>query len=233
MANPVVLLIKPLVKAIGKELLKAGIKELAITNLDAVNILRTTVDKKLAPTVAKSLGLSTKQLKSITDGLNLTEARKKAVTGKNFIKNVNRFTENPQKSIKQYVKNELKRGISKGLQQEQDNVEKTANEKIVYNALKLLEGKLQEIDRVGSGLKLSQKIWDNIEYIDVDDIFQVMEYLEVDMFYQSQNSDPDNPIYLDSDHHGYRQGMEAHDFVDMIEDMLLQGHHSTPVDGIY
>lgn len=247
MANPALLAIKPLLKAIGKQAAKVIGKETAkagvsagvtvaakgsLSALDAVNIARAAVDPKIAPAVAKSLGMTTKELKKITAGIKMTDARRKAVQGKNFIKNVNRFVDNPQKSIKQYTKTELKRKITKSTQdalkkgqEGKENAEKIAKR----NALLLLEGKLKKINPT---LGVPKSVWAELDNLDIETIFEVMEYLEVDFYYTANNSEPDNPIYLDKDHKGYAQGMQETDFVAMIESMLLEGFYSTPVDGI-
>lgn len=245
MANPALLLVKPLLKAIGKEAVKiigkqaakAGVSagltaasKGALTALDAVNIARSAIDKTILPSVAKSLGMTTKELKQITQAIKMTDARKKAVQGKNFIRNVNRFVETPQTSIKQYLKRELKKQVRKGVQ---DQIKETTQDKTKNfasrNALKLLEGKLKAVNPT---LKIPATVWAQVDELDVDTIFEVMEYLEIDFYYTANNSEPDNPIYLDKEHKGFRQGMEEADFVDMIESMLLNGFHSTPIDGI-
>lgn len=247
MANPVILAIKPLVKAIGKEALKLIAKQAAkagtsaavttaakggISSLDALHIMRAAVDKRILPTVAKSLGMSTKELQAITKGINITDARRKAVQGKNFIKNVNRFVETPQKTVKQYLKNELRNKVTKSTQDalKKANEGKENSEEIAKrNALSMLEGKLKAIN---PKLKLPKSVWRSVDDIDIDTVFEVMEYLEVDFYYTANNSEPDNPIYLDETHKGYKRGLEQKDFVSMIESMLLNGHYSTPIDGI-
>lgn len=247
MANPALLAIKPLLKAIGKEAVKligkkaakagvsAGVKAAAkgsLSALDVVNIARAAVDKKMVASVAKSLGMSSAELRKITSALRMTDARRKAVQGKNFLKNVNRFVKDPQKSIKQYVKNELKRKTTKTVQ---DALKETADNKesaetaVKRNALMILEGKLKKIN---PALSVPKSVWQSIEELDIDDIFEVMEYLEADFYYTANNSDPDNPIYLDSTHKGFKQGLEEQDFIAMIEGMLLNGFHSSPIDGI-
>lgn len=227
MASPS-LLIKPLLKAIGKQLTKLGITA-KVGEIEAINILRTTVDKNMITTVAKKLGLSSKQLREITKGINLTEARKKAVKGKEYIKNLNRFLDKPEKTIKDYVNKQLKKSIKDGLKDKAQEKAKQSDNVIVYNALKLLQGKLKKVD---VRLDLSQNIWDNIDKIDIEDVFTAMEYLETDFYYTS-NFESDNPVFLDIEHKGYKQGMEQIEFIEMIESMILNGHHSIKIDGIY
>lgn len=247
MANPVFMLVKPLIKAIGKEAAKligkeaakagtsAGLKAAAkgtLKAVDAINVARAAVDKKMAATIAKSLGMTTKELNALTKALKMTDARKQAVTGKNYLKNINKYLDSPQKTIKQYVKNELKKNLkpTKDLPTgDKKDIKEDAEKVAKRNALTILDGKLKKIN---PNLSLPKSVWEAVDTLDIDDIFEVMEYLEVDFYYTANNSEPDNPIYLDATHKGYSQGMEEPDFINMVESMLLNGFHSTPIDGI-
>lgn len=245
MANPAVLLIKPLLKSIGKAATTALGKTAASTTasagakaaaqgalkaVDAVNIARAAVDKRLAPAIAKSLGMTTKELKAITDALNMTDARKTAVKGKNYIKNLNRFLESPQKSIKSYVQKELRKTAKKTAKDLTDEMKEGGKKRAVIAGLKMLDGKLKAIH---PSLGLSERVWANTDNIDIEDVYQALTYVEMDLYDGSsgQNTKGD-VIVTDNEHKGYSQAMEVPEFMAMMENMLIQDFHSTPIDGI-
>lgn len=229
MANPIILSVKPLLKTITKEALKVLGKEVIFSELDAINMIRSAVDKTIANSVAKSLGITKNQLENITKGVNITETRKNAVTGKNFLYNVNRFVKDPYKTSTEYIKRELKREITKGISEFTEEPEQEKQLTPSYHALKLLEGKLQKIN---SKIQLSDKIWDNYMSVEIEDVYQALAYVEMDLYGDSsQNSG--STIFLDSTHKGYKKGMDENYFMEMIENMLLQGYHIEPINGIY
>lgn len=246
MANPALLLIKPLLKSIGKEAVKvlgktaasstasAGVKAAAqgaLSAVDAVNIARAAVDKKMAGAIAKSLGMTTKELNAITKGLNMTDARKAAVKGRNYVRNLNRFLESPEKSIKAYAKNQLRQKANKTAKDLTDEMKEGAKKRAVINGLKMLDGKLKNIHPT---VHLSDRVWANTDNIDIEDVYAALAYVEMDLYDgTSGQTQKGEIIFTDSEHKGYKGAMELDEFMAMMEDMLLQDFHSTTIDGIY
>lgn len=257
MANPAVLLIKPLIKAIGKAAVKAagtatakgatakvattaaktGLGALAkgsISATDAINIARAAVDKKIAPSVAKSLGMTTKELKAVTDKLSMTQARKEAVKGKNYLKNINRFLEKPESSIKSYVKRELRKGVKKQLKPLTDKAQSKldeAAEKLLETpkqiALRKLEGHLRRGDEK---FTFSKQVWDNIDDIDIDVILEILEEIDQDLYY-NQNTAWEITM-ANEQNKGYKMGILWSDYISDIQNRLLADVVGTPIDGI-
>jgi hypothetical protein len=229
MAKPLLLLVKPVIKAISK---KAGIK---ITNLDAVNLVRAKFDKTIHKAVADSLGISTKRLREITSFIPNTTTRKQAVTGANYIKNVNRFIKDPVKSIKSYTQNylksQIKHGIKDLLSNENEDIE-TENS-ATYRALLILQGKLND---VGDGLILSQNIWNNVENIDVEDIWEIIDGLAMDGYYNQENNHEKVLAFkgiggvTDENDKGYGKALLVNEYMARLENMLIHGYHSQPSD---
>lgn len=256
MANPAVLLIKPLIKAITKAAVKTagkatakaatakvagtaaktGVSAIAKGSLsatDAINIARAAVDKKIAPSVARSLGMTTKELKQITSQINMTKARKEAVKGRNYIRNLNRFLEKPQQSVKSYVKSELRKGIKKQLKPATDKAQSKLDEmaeemletpKMV--ALKRLEGRLKQAE---PSYSFPSRVWDNASDIDIDVVLEMLEEIEADLYYTSRHGEV---AMVNEEHKGYKQGILFKDYVADIEHRLLAEVVGTPIDGI-
>lgn len=256
MANPAVLLIKPLIKAItkaavktaGKATAKAATAKVAgtaaktgvgaiakgsLSATDAINIARAAVDKKIAPSVARSLGMTTKELNEITSKIRMTEVRKEAVRGKNYIRNLNRFLEKPEKSVKSYVKNQLRKGVKKQLKPVTDKLQSKLDEaaeelmetpKMV--ALKRLEGRLKQAEPTYS---FPPRVWDNIDDIEIDIILEILEEIEADLYYTSRHGEV---AMVNEEHKGYKQGILWQDYVADIEHRLLAEVVGSPINGI-
>lgn len=250
MAEPISATVIAVLKTVGKTIAKeaakisasavqagtagkvaTGIDKLAkgLTEIQKLNVLRAKVDPKMVKVVADSLGISTKELKAITDKLRLTEARKKVVTGRNYIRNVNKLVNSPYSSIQQYIKDELRQKTKKGVEKQGEKARDEIRKQAVVNALKLLEGKLQKIDPT---FNLSDVVWDSIEVIDIEDIYTALTYVEMDLYGDSGQQESEH-IFLDAEHKGYQQGLVQSDFQMMLEDMILQGYHSKMIDAIY
>ncbi|MCL2311012.1 MAG: hypothetical protein FWC41_00775 [Firmicutes bacterium] len=73
-----------------------------LTNLDILNITRSKYDKKFLHATAKSLNLTSRELSSITKFINDTQARKEAVQGVNFQKQISDIL-GKNKNIKNYL----------------------------------------------------------------------------------------------------------------------------------
>lgn len=243
MASPILILIKPLMKSITKAAIKTlgkatvkstlkGLNSLAkgsFSPIDAINIARSTIDKKNVSSIAKSLGLTTNELNQITSELNMTDIRKKAVTGKNYIHNLNRFLEKPQSSVKSYINNNLKKSLNSVTNQVQTHINDEFDKlletpKLI--ALRMLEGKLKQAEPLFS---FSKKIWDNINNIDEDIILEILEEIESDLYYNTIN---DEVIMTNEEHKGYQQGILFKDYTKDIEYRLLGEVIGQEINGI-
>lgn len=256
MANPAVLLIKPLIKSItkaavkmaGKTTAKAATAKVAGTAAktgvsaiakgsfsatDAVNIARAAVDKKIAPSVAKSLNMTTKELNQITKQIRMTEARKEAVRGRNYVRNLNRFLEKPEKSVQSYVKNQLRKGIKKQLKPLTDKAQSKLDDAVEelletpkMVALKRLEGRLKQAEPT---YEFPATLWDNIDDVDIDVLLEILEEIEADLYYTSRHGEV---AMVNEEHKGYKQGILWQDYVGDIERRLLSQVVGTPINGI-
>ena len=83
---------------------KGADKLASLDNFELANILRAKYDPKLRGLIAKTLNISTPQLKAITEFITDTKARKSAITGKNFIPLIKKYAPNFEgSSIKNYT----------------------------------------------------------------------------------------------------------------------------------
>ena len=105
MAKP--LLIKPIIKLLlrSNEINNIISNVNKLSNLDILNITRAKYDKKIKNLVARSIGISTKELGIITEIINHTPARKKAISGRNFLNEVSRHTGINFQNINNYKEN--------------------------------------------------------------------------------------------------------------------------------
>ena len=107
-------ILKDIVKEAAKQAMNKGasygLSEIIkgnVTELDAINVLRAKQDRRMVTSVAKSLGITNKELHNITNNIRSTKARRTAVTGRNYIKNVNKYSNVMHTSISEYKQTEL------------------------------------------------------------------------------------------------------------------------------
>jgi len=237
------LLIKPILKALKKGLATAtkaqtglSMKQISqLSNLDIVNLVRAKAIKTSKKHVANSLGITQSQLNFVIDVIKMTPARKKAVTGANYVKNVNRFLTDPVKTVKQYTKQLVERQIRKSFGGLDDVVPGEYED--VLLALKYLQGALFEKDK---SLKLPDELYDNLGELDEDMIHFMTESLATDMYYQEQGHDEvlvtdvegkdinGNPYYK-----GYMRGIFVKEYMEHLVSLISKGHVSIPTNGRY
>lgn len=193
------LLIKPVVNALKKAAVEraaqAGTaKAIGLTvrdinklsNLDILNLVRAKAVKGTKTEVAKSLGISVKELNATIADLTLTETRKNAVKGANYIKNANRFLKNPAGTIKGQGKRVLTTQLNESLRNALDKGKEVIDDekgKAQRIKLDMLQAELLDQAPV---LRLPDELWDEAENLKIEYIEDVRKQVELDQFYEDK-----------------------------------------------
>lgn len=242
------LLVKPIVSALKKAAIKKaaatggakaaglGVKEITkLSNLDVLNLVRAKAVKGTKAEVAKSLGISVKDLNATLADIKLTETRRKAVKGANYIKNANRFVKDPVKTLKgqgsRIISNEVRRrsgqAIEKAESKIRDAKEQREHEQKVY-ALETLEGYIKEkLDN--DKFKFSPALWAAVDQLSVDHINAIKESLSKDEYYEYKG---DDTVVVSTENGGegggYKMGIEVVEWIAYVETLLIAGSAFTP-----
>ena len=216
MASSVLLILKRLAKPLLKKVIEfvgsntsknlQKIIKKGLTNEQILELLRlkkTGVGKK---EVAKKFGVNIKEINSLLKEIKNTKKRVEAVTGRNFLKNLNKVTGESYKNIKEY-KNKTKI----------KNV-KDRGDEIKLTTLKILDKKMQQHD-----ISLKNEEYLNIDDIPLSNIIRTLEYFDKDFYYKTQ-SGTSRSVYVDIDNKGYKRGMYEEDFYTLITDILYKGY---------
>lgn len=216
MASSVLLVLKRLAKPLLKKVIEfvgsntsknlQKIIKKGLTNEQILELLRlkkTGVGKK---EVAKKFGINVKEINSLLKEIKNTKKRVEAVTGRNFLKNLNKVTGEKYKNIKEY-KNKTKI----------KNV-KDRGDEIKLTTLKILDKKMQQYD-----ISLKNEEYLNIDDIPLTNIIRTLEYFDKDFYYKTQ-SGTSRAVYVDIDNKGYKRGLYEEDFYTLITDILYKGY---------
>lgn len=238
LASAAKLLIKPVLNELKKAAIKKaaatgtakaaglGVRELTkLSNLDILNLVRAAVVKGTKAEVAKSLGITVKELNATIADITLTETRKNAVKGANYIKNANRFLKDPIKTIGGEGKRKIAQEISSKTREALDEIEeqkKTPQE----IELELLQDTLFSKSKK---LKLRKEVWDNVNNIDLFTLREIRFKAESDQYY-SHVEDETIVQVLEAGGRGggYKMGYDLDDYLDEIHELLLKGYAVIP-----
>ena len=216
---PKPLLLKPIISAISKnpqakQALAMGRKGLNLHNIDILNLTRSKFDTSMRRIVADSLGLSPAQLRTVLNAINPTAARKTAVTGQNFKREIMRHT-GKQLNIKEY-KNKL-RTISDAMEWFETQDEEDARTQRQNPQLTELNNRLIEIS--DGDLRLPEHIMQkDVEYIQ-DIIDELTDSLDFDEPY------PQRDVYIAYSMRGEPDAMSGQMYLDYIVNMITKGYH--------
>lgn len=247
MAAPLLASAKLLIKPILNKLKKDAIKKAAetgalkatgltlekiekLSNIDVLNLVRAKAVKGTKTQVANSLGISVKDLNETLKSITLTETRKKAVKGKNYIANANRFLNNPVKTIgtkyKSKIISDTSEKASKYIDDKTDKKEKIANE----IELELLQ---RDLFSHSTRLKLSSKVFLNSENINIDTIMYLREKVQADQYYEAHGIDFFiETLEFGGKGGGYQMAKLTDEYMNNIERLLLNGYTITKINGI-
>lgn len=242
------LLIKPIVSALKKAAIKKaaatggakaaglGVREITkLSNLDVLNLVRAKAVKGTKAEVAKSLGISVKDLNATLADIKLTEARRKAVKGANYIKNANRFVKDPVKTLKgqgsRIVSNEVRRRSGQALDKAGEKIrdgseQRETNQKVV--ALETLESYLSDKLQV-EGFKFSPVLWAMVSELELEHIQEVHDSLMQDEYYEYKG---DDTVVVSVENGGqgggYKLGIEVAEYISYVETLLATGTAFSP-----
>lgn len=194
------LLIKPVLNQLKKEALKRaaqsggakavglGVRDIQkLTNLDILNLVRAKVVKGTKAEVAKSLGISVKELNATIADITLTETRKNAVKGMNYIKNANRFLKNPATTLKGQGKrvftSQLNESLRDAIEKKNEVVDDKDEGKYQRILLDMLQAELLDQAPV---LRLPDTLWDEAANLQIEYIEEVRKQIEIDQFYEDK-----------------------------------------------
>ena len=225
---PKPLLIKPIIKAVKKA---TGIN---INELQAVDLMRGKFVKAGRKAIKEHLGVNTKVFNQMIDAVGATPARKAAVKGRNYVKNLNRFLDDPVDAIYQYGKRKVK-AKAHGLLDDFFEDEREDSQAVINRrALDMLQGTLFSFNPMSAEeFKLPRKLWHRAGQLDYDTIMEEVYKLEKTNFYHGaeEQSEHDRTYAKSGEHAGYKQGLTARELVRKIVSMIDTGHYSEPHDG--
>lgn len=256
MAAPLAAAAKLLIKPVVNELKKAAIKKAAatgtaqaaglgareiakLTNLDVLNLVRAATVKGTKKEVAKSLGISVKDLNATLKDITLTEQRKAAVKGANYVKNANRFLKNPVKTIAGQGKRIIGQEIGDLSRQAIDGIKSDREQEQEGNKQKILLDMLQaDLYEVSKSLELDSTLWDDAAGLDADRIEQARYNVGLDMTLTvSAFSELDQYDYIIVSEEnggqggGYQNAISYDEYIRQIEDYIRQGYTIIPHTG--
>lgn len=242
------LLVKPIVSALKKAAVKKaaatggakaaglGVKEITkLSNLDVLNLVRAKAVKGTKAEVAKSLGISVKDLNATLADIKLTETRRKAVKGANYIRNANRFVKDPVKTLKgqgsRIISNEVRRRTGQAIDNASEKI-RDAKEQKEYEqkvlALENLENYMK--DKLQADFfKFSPALWAVVSEINLDHIMDIHMNLMKDEYYEFKGDDTVVvSIENGGDGGGYKMGWEVAEYIAHVETLLAEGLSFTP-----
>lgn len=265
MAAPLAAAAKLLIKPIINELKKAAVKKVAttgaakaaglgvreitkLTNLDILNLVRAKVVKGTKAEVAKSLGITVKELNATIADITLTETRKNAVKGANYIKNANRFLKDPIKSLAGQGKRKIAQGIQKETRERiknagknkvkqaaRDQVEETIKDEaeisIEEELLNMLKDELNAM-KPGLADMLDKAFSENPEGLSTEALFDAIEKVQRDKYYEYKGKETVVYSAPEGRGGGYKMGYKVEEeFVVELNQILSQGFSIIPHDG--
>lgn len=238
------LLIKPIVSALKKAAIKKaagtgaakaaglGVSEITkLSNLDVLNLVRAKVVKGTKAEVAKSLGISVKDLNATLADIKLTETRRKAVKGVNYIRNANRFIQDPVKTLKGQGKRIISREVRKRAGKAIDDIQETLKEE--EERKKEAEFELLEDDLRNKLQKdefmFSPELRLLLPQMKYDHIHSVRMSLERDEYYEYKGNET---VVVSTDNGGegggYKMGVTIPEYIAYVETLLATGMAFTP-----
>lgn len=254
------LLIKPIVAELKKEAIRRAAQSGAakaaglsirdiekLSNLDVLNLVRAKAVKGIKKDVAQSLGVSVKDLNATLKDITLTEQRKQAVKGLNYVKNANRFINNPVKTIK----GQGKRIISEQIRKDARDTIKEQNPKPKVDKPEVKQDDKPEVkrdktpqeealdelqktlDQYGyNNLKLPDYLWDIADELETRWIYAALDSIEDDRYY---NIDNDTITVVSEKNQGrgggYKLGYTSEDYIDHMVQLITSGRVVTKYEG--
>ena len=217
---PKPLLLKPIIKAISKnpqakQALAMGRKGLNLHNIDILNLTRSKFDSAMRRIVADSLGLNSAQLRTVLNAINPTAARKAAVTGENFKREIMRHT-GKQLNIKQY-KSKM-RSITDMMEWFETKDEEEARIQRHNPQLIELNNRLKEVS--GGELQLPEWLMQTQVEFHQDIIDEITDSMDLDDFSYTQRD-----VYIAYSMRGEPDAMSGNMYRDYIINMVTKGYH--------